>query len=37
MTERDDALKAWLATEAAKLGFDPESMAPASSDAGFRR
>lgn len=37
MTERDDALKAWLATEAETLGFDPESMAPASSDAGFRR
>lgn len=37
MTERDDALKAWLAAEAEKLGFDPESMARASSDAGFRR
>ena len=37
MTERDDALKAWLSTQAGTLGFDPQTLVPASSDAGFRR
>ncbi|MDO5531019.1 aminoglycoside phosphotransferase family protein [Sutterella sp.] len=37
MTDRDSALHAWLEKEQPRLGFDLDSMAPASSDAGFRR
>src|SRR5690554_906884 len=40
MTSNDirlSALKAWLATDAAHLGLDLDTMRPASTDASFRR
>ncbi|CAN5185154.1 phosphotransferase [soil metagenome] len=37
LAERDSRLQSWLATHAARLGLDLASLAPASSDASFRR
>lgn len=37
MTERDGALRAWLGAQSAAFGFDPDTLEPASADAGFRR